>query len=581
MQREKSARFRPSIVTLSIAFNMYLALACPAANSGPKLAPYPTDMPDGLGSFQFVSEFGTAEYRGEWVGNRPKGRGTAVSGAYSCSGEFGISTDDPNKDDTRIYAKGDVYVNGKQIYQGGFTNLFVYGSACGAEGQGTRFIGDWKITGSFSSAEVIRRGPCEIIKGGVGTYVGICSAPAGARSSADGAVFALDTSPTADQFLNVEGQGAFTDVNGNRFEGRFYRGAKWGGLYALTRPGHDPALALVSNGKVIAAHPAPSVLAAKGKSCGRSDWLLMSGSCAAGKWSGAVNAYGPDAMRHLEGTFVAGAPKGEVKLTSFTDNTVIVGKLRGVHDGELSFERGRILKNEALVYEGEMNGFAPDGKGVCRFEGSMEACEFVDGERIDALYKIREENRKLTKVMEQQRQEEAARQAAATRQEEAAREAASTQQAEQGGFQWGKFAALATGATIGGIDRLPTDVQAKVVTGMVQDSMSGQEGINNSNAALAGNGEARRAGGPQVASGAGLQQERAAAQACANAPYNNGAGDPQFDTNCKLAQFDACLHRSAGIAAYDAEGRAACAAVTGLVRSTGSRWSCGYCPYPY
>ena len=78
--------------------------------------------------------------------------------------------------------------------------------------------------------------------------------------------------------------------------------------------------------------------------------------------------------------------------------------------------------------------------------------------------------------------------------------------------------------------------------------------------------------------------QTAAAQACATAPYNNPPSvpyDPQADSNCQLAQFDACLHAATGLTTYDAEGRAACSVVSGLISATGSTWSCSYCPYRY
>lgn len=77
----------------------------------------------------------------------------------------------------------------------------------------------------------------------------------------------------------------------------------------------------------------------------------------------------------------------------------------------------------------------------------------------------------------------------------------------------------------------------------------------------------------------------AAAQACTqDAAYQNPASnpyDPQLDSNCRLAQVNACIHRDTGITAYDAQGRAACSIVQGIIGSTSGSWTCGYCPYPY
>lgn len=75
-----------------------------------------------------------------------------------------------------------------------------------------------------------------------------------------------------------------------------------------------------------------------------------------------------------------------------------------------------------------------------------------------------------------------------------------------------------------------------------------------------------------------------AAQACVqDSAYQNSSGvpyDPQLDTNCRLAQVNACIHRDTGITTYDPQGRAACAIVKELLNQAGT-WSCRYCPYPY
>lgn len=77
----------------------------------------------------------------------------------------------------------------------------------------------------------------------------------------------------------------------------------------------------------------------------------------------------------------------------------------------------------------------------------------------------------------------------------------------------------------------------------------------------------------------------AAAQACTqDAAYVNPTSspyDPQLDSNCRLAQVNACIHRDTGITAYDAQGRAACNIVQGIISATTGSWTCNYCPYPY
>ena len=72
------------------------------------------------------------------------------------------------------------------------------------------------------------------------------------------------------------------------------------------------------------------------------------------------------------------------------------------------------------------------------------------------------------------------------------------------------------------------------------------------------------------------------AAACLTA-YTGPDTDPQTDSFCKQAAFDACLHRITGQTAYDKEGRAACTVLGGLLEAIGATktYSCTYCPYPY
>ena len=154
--------------------------------------------------------------------------------------------------------------------------------------------------------------------------------------------------------------------------------------------------------------------------------------------------------------------------------------------------------------------------------------------------------------------------------------------ANASGFQLGKFAALAAGAAIGRVDKLSSDVQVKLFTGMIQDSMAGHDGMGNTQAAIndakasmgnGGNG-GKSAGDPSNAA-----DRKAKAKACAN-EYDGPNDDPQTDTYCKLAAYDACLHR-AGITEGDQSGRASCHTLNELLEATGSKYTCRYCPYPF
>jgi len=165
---------------------------------------------------------------------------------------------------------------------------------------------------------------------------------------------------------------------------------------------------------------------------------------------------------------------------------------------------------------------------------------------------------------------------------DAAQEMAKTNASHADGFQWGKFAALAAGAAISGIDKMSSDMQVKMATGIIQDSMAGHDGMGNTQAAIndakasMGNGgnSGKSAGDPSNAA-----DRKAKAKACAN-EYDGPNDDPQTDTYCKLAAYDACLHR-AGITEGDQSGRASCHTLNELLEATGSKYTCRYCPYPF
>jgi len=79
------------------------------------------------------------------------------------------------------------------------------------------------------------------------------------------------------------------------------------------------------------------------------------------------------------------------------------------------------------------------------------------------------------------------------------------------------------------------------------------------------------------------EKARAAALVCKQEAANDGwADDLQYDSFCRLAAFDACLHR-AGYDQYDSEGRSVCVILDDLVKSTGVKPACRTCnpKYPY
>lgn len=88
-------------------------------------------------------------------------------------------------------------------------------------------------------------------------------------------------------------------------------------------------------------------------------------------------------------------------------------------DGSLSFEgqfkrgqpvHGRLGVRGRPYFEGPMNNLAPEGAGICWHQGQPEECRMLNGERIDALHKQREENaRQQSLAREQESREQEAR----------------------------------------------------------------------------------------------------------------------------------------------------------------------------
>lgn len=175
---------------------------------------------------------------------------------------------------------------------------------------------------------------------------------------------------------------------------------------------------------------------------------------------------------------------------------------------------------------------------------------------------------------EQQRQQQIARQQA-LQQQQAAQESADD-------FQWGKAAVLLGGAAVGGLSQLPAETQVQVVSGLLQDSSGGQEGISNVQGALATSSASADSYGGSSSGGSAVPGDPAfdageqACQAAANQnarPYN----DPQVDTLCVLASSNQCVSRKFNYSGYDAETAATCNNLRGLVSAMGVSNQCAAC----
>ena len=176
---------------------------CAAIDGGPGQAP--TDIPDGINTYQFVYKAPflfdrnfldvTTTYTGNWVGSRPKGQGQATNNyGRKCSGLFGINADATarvSNGSLNVLAIGDVYSGNTRIYSGVFQNDFMSGESCVPHGEGIWWTARWDIAGEMTGivdsrhqsdvillSNYLKEGSCSIsLKDGT-RYTGFCKGPA-------------------------------------------------------------------------------------------------------------------------------------------------------------------------------------------------------------------------------------------------------------------------------------------------------------------------------------------------------------------------------------------------------------------
>ena len=578
--------WRPFLVVPLLLGSVLLSACGPSATISPVIA-------RGEGSqtytIDYSSDIRQINYTGNWVNGRPQGRGqytNTLTWANSrlkpitttCSGEFG----DALKPDPRpaginfwqgsnwIYGRGvsKTVGNFSSEYEGEFVSNLAEGLACHRYGKGTLFSGGTSISGTFNGDLV--PGPCRAEGKDWGAISGTCSNdPQGIYKDIQNQVVTSVSSPV----MLIAGPAVYTDTDGVHYEGNFNRGLSKSGTYRVSRPGQHPMIALYDKDMLRAEYPPEEVLEKKAMRCG--SWYLMSGSCPNKQWSGKVVAYSVSdgGTWKLQGDFNKDVPNGLVEITAMNSDNRIIGTMAPLTNRELSYTQGEIWRDGAMQYKGPMKGMGPDGTGLCRYEGKLEACEHAEGERVDALYKMREENRKMAQQLQLQQQ-----QLAAARQQQAAPQNNANSNSS---FQWGKALALGSGSLIGGVNKLSSEAQVKIASGIIQDSMGGQQGMSSTQAAtrsIGGGGPV--ASGGSASSGGNSSSQKQAAASCAN-EYDGPNSDPQLDSFCKLAAFNACIHRKTGITDYDAQGRSSCQQLRGLISSTSGNYQCRYCPYPY
>ncbi|MBX9960992.1 MAG: hypothetical protein K2Y15_12725 [Burkholderiaceae bacterium] len=113
----------------------------------------------------------------------------------------------------------------------------------------------------------------------------------------------------------------------------------------------------------------------------RDDWLYLGSACASGLAHGTGQARARDGSRAFEGRFERGQPS-----------------------------QGRLLFRGEPYFEGALKNLTPEGAGICWHQGQPEECRMLNGQRIDALHKQREDNARLQQqAREQERRDEEAR----------------------------------------------------------------------------------------------------------------------------------------------------------------------------
>jgi hypothetical protein len=457
-------------------FSLFLIGGCTTIDGG--MAKYPENFSSGqhtfsyqyLGGFVLDADYPdyVSTYTGEWQNNRPSGRGTVTTNyGLSCQGEFGLpasthfrdgisdtgsaasallgTADDPRRETAHSLAKGTVFRNGTPIFTGYFENSFFNGEACAPAGEGVWLAGDLEIIGRFmtdvvgsrygtiSVAFYLGHDECSFFQKGAANgpriFAGTCDAP---HRQKDDYYFRIDDMDLSDPFVLAAGRGTLTEQDGTRYTGDFNGSAAKNGLFTITRPEQDDVLALFAADRLVMSHPAPAVLAAKGKECpGQPGFKVLKGLCRGNAWDGEINAYADNGINAIFGRFANGEPQGPIRFEILDSGSRIEGTMKR-KGGNLDFIAAKWFVGGSLFYDGQMDNFRPHGKGICMHEGKPESCEYYHGERIDAIYKTRIENEKLRQQISEQQEAAAQRREERRQREQLEREQMLARQQDEG-----------------------------------------------------------------------------------------------------------------------------------------------------
>ena len=484
--------FTISSLPLAGLFSSYLLLSGCAGSPSVTL---PTTIPDGSNSYSYQSEFRRIDYTGQFKNSAPNGEG--VMRAYdgegqlteSCKGEFATSGNTVRGEGKLFRPDGTVAFNGQ------LTAYLDSPLACHIGPKGVYISAQgWTLaSSSFSSISFrfgveAKPGPCTISDPQGNSWTGNCSLPSQSKHAAIDSSKSTAQSPSyllpelgyehgylrftgggVERFQMANGPGVMRFANGEQVEGNFDLGHLEDGLVKVTAPDGKVFQAIASNGNLGPRQLAPEQLARNGQACGFPGWRIVSGRCEQNTWSGDVDAYDATGMERISGPFKKGVPNGTINWSRLDSGLQVRGKMV-TNNGGLSFTQGLVSVGGIQAYEGEMRGFAPNGNGICTVSGSPERCEFVQGERVDALYKTRLENDRLRgEIAANQQAQQLAQQQAAARQQAAAAAAAE----DDSGDMFGKVMAIGIGAgAVSSVSGVSSTIRNQMITGMAADILT-------------------------------------------------------------------------------------------------------------
>ncbi|TDJ22314.1 MAG: hypothetical protein E2O69_00165 [Deltaproteobacteria bacterium] len=187
---------------------------------------------------------------------------------------------------------------------------------------------------------------------------------------------------------NLQGTGTETLPNGTVFSGNFENGVRHGQFTARRSDGSD-SVQRWKHGKLVYEGPGPQTLArlAEAPICSLSStaWVYVSGGCANGLAEGKGEAAPADPAdrRLVSGRFEAGEfVEGQLRSI---EGEILEGAWRHYR---LDLQ-GREIVADEIVYDGGWSNGRRHGKGICLFDGVMEACEYETGARMDAVHRAR------------------------------------------------------------------------------------------------------------------------------------------------------------------------------------------------